>query len=58
MVPVARSRRVNLAAKARSIDGRAVVVPSMVEVSKPSNVVVVTPSSVIPPVVLQAGIPF
>ena len=57
MVPVARSRRVNLAAKARSIEGRAVVVPSMVEVSKPSsNVVVVTPSSVIPPVVLQ-GLP-
>ena len=53
VVPVARSRRVNLAAKARSIDGRAVVVPSMVEVSKPSNVLVVTPSSVIPPVVLQ-----
>lgn len=53
VVPVARSRRLNLAARARSIEGRAVVVPSMVEVSQPSNVVVVTPSSVIPPVVLR-----
>ena len=54
--PIARRRpRVNLAAKARSIDGRAVVVPSMVKVSRPPSssvaVTVVTPSSVIPPVV-------
>ena len=54
VAPAARSRRLPLAARARSIDGRAVVVPSMVEVSKPSEVLVVTPSSVIPPVVLRA----